>query len=122
MNDCGIGRVSSTVRIAPVVSGSATPPLSYEVQSGDTLSSIFSRHGFGPSTLQAVLAAEVVVHGARRAIRTLGDGIDRRALHAALGEQLGGGRQQPGTRVGPPLPLCGHGRNLGRSMYIGQPM
>ena len=56
----------------------------------------------------AVLAAEVVVDRAGGPIGPLGDGVDRGAVDAALGEQLCCGEQQPAAGVGPPLPLSGH--------------
>ena len=43
---------------------------------------------------QALLPAEVVIHGARCATGRLGDGVDRRPVDTSGGEQLGGGVEE----------------------------
>ena len=61
---------------------------------------------------QALLAAEVVVDRAGGAVGGLGDGVDRRAVDAPLGEQLGGGVEQRAAGLRPPFPLGGHPERL----------
>ena len=55
-----------------------------------------------------LLATEVVVDRARRALGGLGDGVDRAGLDAPGGEQVSGRVEEALARLCSPLPLRGH--------------
>ena len=79
---------------------------------GHQLGRDHGRHVVHPALEQGeeepLLAAEVVVDRARRALGGFGDGVDRAGLDPPGGEQVSGGVEEALARLRSPLPLRGH--------------